>query len=71
MTIAVIDTQTPTTYQPPATEKGAVAEEWTLIIRPQRHLVDLHLGELWQARDLVPLFVGRVTSGDALIAKPL
>jgi lipopolysaccharide transport system permease protein len=58
MTIAVIDTQTPTTY-PPATEQNAATEEWTLIIRPQRHLFDLRLGELWQARDLVQLFVWR------------
>lgn len=37
----------------------SVSEEWTLIIRPQRHLLDLRLGELWQARDLVQLFVWR------------
>lgn len=33
--------------------------EWTMIIRPQRGWFDLRLGELWQARDLVLLFVWR------------
>jgi lipopolysaccharide transport system permease protein len=32
-------------------------EDWTLIIRPQRHLLDLRLGDLWRARDLIMLFV--------------
>jgi len=30
-----------------------------MIIRPQRHWLDLRLGELWQARELVMLFVWR------------
>jgi len=30
-----------------------------MIIQPRRHLLDLRLGELWQARDLVLLFVRR------------
>ena len=34
-------------------------EDWTLIIQPQRHLLDLRLGELWRYRDLVMLFVRR------------
>jgi lipopolysaccharide transport system permease protein len=34
-------------------------DDWTLIIQPQRHLLDLRLGELWQYRDLVMLFVRR------------
>src|SRR5512139_3948215 len=34
-------------------------EHWTLIIQPQRSLLDLRLGELWQYRDLVMLFVRR------------
>ena len=33
------------------------SENWTMIIRPQRHWLDLRLGELWQARELVMLFV--------------
>jgi lipopolysaccharide transport system permease protein len=33
--------------------------EWDLIIRPQRSLLDLRLGELWRYRDLVMLFVRR------------
>src|SRR5512135_2129668 len=37
----------------------AEKENWTLIIRPQGHWLDLRLGELWQARDLVMLFVWR------------
>jgi lipopolysaccharide transport system permease protein len=34
-------------------------ESWTLVIRPQRHLFDLRLGELWKYRDLTSLFVRR------------
>ncbi len=34
-------------------------EDWTLVIQPQRHLLDLRLGELWRYRDLVMLFVRR------------
>jgi lipopolysaccharide transport system permease protein len=34
-------------------------EDWTMIIRPKRSLLDLRLGELWQARELVMLFVWR------------
>jgi len=33
--------------------------DWDLIIRPQRRLFDLRLGELWKYRDLVMLFVRR------------
>jgi lipopolysaccharide transport system permease protein len=32
---------------------------WDLIIKPQRKLLDLRLGELWKYRDLVMLFVRR------------
>ena len=34
-------------------------ENWTMVIRPQRSLLDLHLGELWRYKDLVLLFVRR------------
>ena len=34
-------------------------ENWTLIIEPQRSLLDLRLGELWRYKDLVLLFVRR------------
>lgn len=34
-------------------------EEWDLIIRPYAPWYDLRLGELWQARDLIALFVWR------------
>lgn len=34
-------------------------EIWTLVLRPQRAWWDLRLGELWQYRDLVMLFVWR------------
>jgi lipopolysaccharide transport system permease protein len=34
-------------------------ENWTMIIRPQRNLLDLRLGELWHYKDLVMLFVRR------------
>ena len=32
---------------------------WSLVIRPQRNLFDLRLGELWKYRDLTGLFVRR------------
>ncbi len=38
---------------------GADAEHWSLVIRPQRNLFDLRLGELWKYRDLTGLFVRR------------
>src|SRR5512147_3040777 len=34
-------------------------ERWSLIIEPQRNLLDLRVGELWHYRDLVMLFVRR------------
>jgi lipopolysaccharide transport system permease protein len=34
-------------------------EHWDMIISPKRNLLDLRLGELWHARDLVMLFVRR------------
>jgi len=34
-------------------------ENWSLVIEPQRSLLDLRLGELWRYRDLVLLFVRR------------
>lgn len=34
-------------------------ENWSLVIEPQRRLLDLRLRELWQYRDLVMLFVRR------------
>jgi lipopolysaccharide transport system permease protein len=37
----------------------AVDENWTTVICPQRGWLDLRLGELWQARELVMLFVWR------------
>jgi len=33
--------------------------DWTMVIRPQRGWWDLRLGELWQARELVGIFVWR------------
>jgi lipopolysaccharide transport system permease protein len=35
------------------------AEKWDLVINPQRSLFDLRLRDLWQARDLILLFVRR------------
>jgi lipopolysaccharide transport system permease protein len=35
------------------------SENWSLVIRPQRNLFDLRLGELWKYRDLTGLFVRR------------
>jgi lipopolysaccharide transport system permease protein len=34
-------------------------EHWTKVIRPQRNWLDMRLCELWQARDLIMLFVWR------------
>jgi len=34
-------------------------EHWNMIIEPRRNLLDLRLGDLWRARDLVMLFVWR------------
>ncbi len=42
-----------------ALEQAASPSEYHLVIRPQRNLLDLRLGELWQARDLIMLFVRR------------
>ena len=38
---------------------GSSPVAWDLIIRPKRSWLDLRLGELWHARDLVMLFVWR------------
>ncbi len=40
-------------------ELGPDEGGWTTIIRAQRHLLDLNLGEVWRYRDLVFLFVWR------------
>ena len=37
----------------------SLEEDWSLVIEPQRGLLDLRLRELWQYRDLVLLFVRR------------
>lgn len=58
-TIDVIETQTPSTYRPTAPTQDDAPEAWPLIIRPQRHLFDPRLGKLWQARDLMQIFVWR------------
>jgi lipopolysaccharide transport system permease protein len=34
-------------------------ENWDLIVRPNRHLLDINLKEIWQYRDLIMLFVRR------------
>jgi lipopolysaccharide transport system permease protein len=38
---------------------GADQEIWDLKIRPKRHLLDINLGEIWNYRDLIMLFVRR------------
>ncbi len=45
----------------PASQEAQAAdtEPWTMVIRPQRPWFDLGLDELWQARDLIALFVWR------------
>src|SRR3972149_2806114 len=34
-------------------------QDWSMVIEPQRNLLDLRLGELWRYKDLVMLFVRR------------
>jgi lipopolysaccharide transport system permease protein len=34
-------------------------EQWTMVIGPRRSWLDLRLGELWRARDMIQLFVRR------------
>ena len=34
-------------------------DKWSMVIEPQRKLLDIRLGELWRYRDLVALFVRR------------
>jgi len=40
-------------------DQPVTPQEYHMVIRPQRNLLDLRLGELWQARDLIMLFVRR------------
>jgi lipopolysaccharide transport system permease protein len=40
-------------------QKKTASEGWDLLIEPKRNLLDLRLGELWRARDLILLFVRR------------
>lgn len=40
-------------------EQAGLPADYHMVIRPQRHLLDLRLGELWHARDLILLFVRR------------
>ncbi len=47
-----------TLARPPGGEAQA-RDDWTLVIRPTRGWFDLRLRELWQARDLIMLFVWR------------
>ncbi len=37
----------------------AAKEEWSQVIRPQSHLFDINLRELWRYRDLLTLFIWR------------
>jgi lipopolysaccharide transport system permease protein len=41
------------------TDESDDDQDWSMIIEPQRGLLDLRLGELWQYRDLILLFVRR------------
>jgi lipopolysaccharide transport system permease protein len=41
------------------TKQAGEGEPWDMVIRPQRGLFDLRLGELWRARDIVRMFVWR------------
>ena len=49
-----------TSNSPLATPKtSSAAENWDLVIRPKRHLLDINLRELWDYRDLLRMFVRR------------
>jgi lipopolysaccharide transport system permease protein len=40
-------------------QANILPDEWTMILRPKRNLLDVNLHELWQYRDLIMLFVKR------------
>jgi lipopolysaccharide transport system permease protein len=40
-------------------QPNILPDEWTMILRPKRNLLDINLHELWQYRDLIMLFVKR------------
>ncbi|HNW73999.1 MAG: ABC transporter permease [Bacteroidales bacterium] len=40
-------------------QQNTYPDEWTMIMRPKRSLLDVNLRELWQYRDLITLFVRR------------
>jgi len=42
-----------------STAKNMSSENWDLIIKPKRKLLDINLAELWKYRDLIMLFVRR------------
>ena len=50
-----------TAHGPGSATDGAVplAADWDLVIRPQRHLLEVDLRALWEFRDLLYLFVKR------------
>lgn len=39
--------------------KNQLPDEWTMVIRPKRNLLDVNLRELWHYKDLIMLFVKR------------
>ncbi len=41
------------------TPQNILPDEWTMILRPKKSLLDINLRELWQYRDLIMLFVKR------------
>ncbi len=44
---------------PLASPSAPAEEDWDLIIRPKRHLLDINLREIWDYRDLLYMFVKR------------
>jgi lipopolysaccharide transport system permease protein len=55
-----LPTDAPPTDAPPTDLRPPTSDcPWTTVIRPRRSLLDLRLGELWQCRDLISLFVWR------------
>jgi lipopolysaccharide transport system permease protein len=40
-------------------QSKVTTDDWTMVLRPKRNLLDINLRELWQYRDLIMLFVKR------------
>lgn len=58
--ITSVSADTSSEHAPTAPNDSACeTDTWDLVIRPQRHLLDVKLDELWEYRDLLYMFVKR------------